>query len=140
MKIGDYDLYSIETSEFCLDGGAMFGIIPKTLWKEKLAPDELNRVGMVTRSLLLVGEGRKVLIDTGNGSKWAKKYINMYNINFSKYNILISLKKNGFTPDDITDVICTHLHFDHVGGNTFYANDVIEPTFPNATYWISKDN
>ena len=93
MKIGDYDLYSKETSEFCLDGGAMFGITPPTLWKEKLAPDELNRVGMVMRSLLLVGEGRKVLIDTGNGSKWAKKYINMYNINFSKYNILTSLKK-----------------------------------------------
>ena len=64
MKIGQYDLYSIETSEFSLDGGAMFGIIPKTLWKEKLSPDRLNRVDMVTRSLLMVTYNRKVLIDT----------------------------------------------------------------------------
>ena len=140
MKIGQYDLYSIETSEFSLDGGAMFGIIPKTLWKEKLTPDRLNRVDMVTRSLLMVNDDRKVLIDTGNGSKWAKKYIDMYNIDFSKYDILSSLKKSGFETDDITDVICTHLHFDHVGGNTFYQNDIIEPTFPNATYWMSRDN
>ena len=140
MKIGQYDLYSIETSEFSLDGGAMFGIIPKTLWKEKLSSDRLNRVDMVTRSLLLVNGDRKVLIDTGNGSKWAKKYLDMYNIDFSKYNILSSLKKNGFETEDITDVICTHLHFDHAGGNTCYQNDIIEPTFPNATYWISKDN
>lgn len=140
MKIGQYDLYSIETSEFSLDGGAMFGVIPKILWKEKLTPDRLNRVDMVTRSLLMVNDDRKVLIDTGNGSKWAKKYIDMYNIDFSKYNILSSLKKSGFETDDITDVICTHLHFDHIGGNTFYQNDIIEPTFPNATYWISKDN
>ena len=95
---------------------------------------------MVTRSLLMVTDNRKVLIDTGNGSKWAKKYLDMYNIDFSKYNILSSLKKSGFETDDITDVICTHLHFDHIGGNTFYQNDIIEPTFPNATYWISKDN
>ena len=134
------DLYSIETSEFSLDGGAMFGIIPKTLWKEKLLPDRLNRVDMVTRSLLLVNGDRKVLIDTGNGSKWAKKYLDIYNIDFSNYDILSSLKKNGFKMDDITDVICTHMHFDHIGGNTYYQNDIIEPTFPNATYWISKDN
>lgn len=140
MKIGQYDLYSIETSEFSLDGGAMFGIIPKTLWKEKLLPDRLNRVDMVTRSLLLVNGDRKVLIDTGNGSKWAKKYLDIYNIDFSNYDILSSLKKNGFKMDDITDVICTHMHFDHIGGNTYYQNDIIEPTFPNATYWISKDN
>ena len=93
MKIGQYDLYSIETSEFSLDGGAMFGIIPKTLWKEKFSSDRLNRVDMVTRSLLLVNGDRKVLIDTGNGSKWAKKYLDMYNIDFSKYNIFSSLKK-----------------------------------------------
>ena len=140
MKIGQYDLYSIETSEFSLDGGAMFGIIPKILWKEKLNPDRLNRVDMVTRSLLMVDGDRKVLIDTGNDSKWAKKYIDMYNIDFSKYDILSSLKKSGFETDDITDVICTHLHFDHVGGNTIYQNDIIEPTFPNATYWMSRDN
>ena len=113
MKIGQFDLYSIETSEFSLDGGAMFGIIPKTLWKEKLSPDRLNRVDMVTRSLLLVNGDRKVLIDTGNGSNWAKKYLDMYNINLSKYNILSSLKKSGFETEDITDVICTRYYRAH---------------------------
>lgn len=77
MKIGNYDLYSIETSEFSLDGREMFGVIPKTLWKEKLAPNTLNRVEMVTRSLLLVGEGTNVLIDTDKGSKWVCKWIDV---------------------------------------------------------------
>ena len=140
MKIGEYTLYSIETSEFGLDGGAMFGIIPKLLWEKEIASDENNRIKMVTRSLLLVNESRKILIDTGNGSKWAKKYIDLYNIDFSRYSIESSLKKYGFKTDDITDVICTHLHFDHVGGNTIFDGDKIVPTFPNATYWIGEKN
>ena len=70
MKIGKYDLYSVETSEFGLDGGAMFGIIPKPVWEKKVSADELNRVNMVTRSLLLVSDEKKILIDTGNGTKW----------------------------------------------------------------------
>ena len=140
MKIGEYTLYSIETSEFGLDGGAMFGIIPKLLWEKEIASDENNRIKMVTRSLLLVNESRKILIDTGNGSKWAKKYIDLYNIDFSRYSIESSLKKYGFKTDDITDVICTHLHFDHVGGNTIFDGDKIVPTFHNATYWIGEKN
>ena len=93
MKIGEYTLYSIETSEFGLDGGAMFGIIPKLLWEKEIASDENNRINMVTRSLLLVNGSRKILIETGNGSKWTKKYIDLYNIDFSRYSIESSLKK-----------------------------------------------
>ena len=140
MKIGEYTLYSIETSEFGLDGGAMFGIIPKPLWEKEIASDENNRIKMVTRSLLLVNGSKKILIDTGNGSKWTKKYIDLYNIDFSKYSVESSLKKYGFKTDDITDVICTHLHFDHVGGNTIYDGDTIVPMFTNATYWVSEKN
>ena len=140
MNIGDYRLYSIETSEFGLDGGAMFGIIPKVLWEKKVPSDSLNRIEMVTRSLLLVSETHKILIDTGNGSKWTKKYIDLYNIDLSRYNIDSSLKKYGFYPEDITDVICTHLHFDHAGGNTSYDQNTVVPTFPNANYWISEKN
>ena len=73
MKIGKYDLYSVETTEFGLDG-AMFGIIPKPVWEKKVSADELNRVNMVTRSLLLVSDEKKILIDTGNGTKWEEKY------------------------------------------------------------------
>ena len=140
MKIGQYKLYSIETSEFGLDGGAMFGIIPKVMWEKKTSVDSLNRIKMVTRSLLLVSDSHKILIDTGNGSKWTKKYLELYNINLSRYNINSSLKKYGFTTDDITDVICTHLHFDHAGGNTIYHENNLVPTFSNATYWISEKN
>ena len=140
MKIGQYTLYSIETSEFGLDGGAMFGIIPKPLWEKESPADEMNRIGMVTRSLLLVSDSRKILIDTGNGTKWDEKYKKIYNIDTSRYNIESSLAKYGFTATDITDVFCTHLHFDHVGGNTKIEDGKIVPTFPNAKYWVSQEN
>ena len=140
MKIGQYKLFSIETSEFALDGGAMFGIVPKIIWQKKSPSDSLNRIRMVTRSLLLVSDSHKILIDTGNGSKWTKKYLDLYNIDLSMFNIKSSLSKYGFTANDITDVICTHLHFDHVGGNTIYHKGSLVPTFPNADYWISESN
>ena len=140
MKIGNYDLFSIETSEFGLDGGAMFGIIPKPIWERKAQPDGLNRIKMVTRSLLLSSEDRKILVDTGNGTKWEEKYKDMYNIDTDRYNIEKSLKKYGFSAEEITDVICTHLHFDHVGGNTKIDSGKIVPTFSNAKYWVTKEN
>ena len=140
MKIGNYKLYSIVTSQFSLDGGAMFGIIPKVIWEKEVSADQLNRINMVTRSLLLIGNGRNIIIDTGNGDKWDKKYKSIYNIRLDKVNLNNSLSKVGLSPDNITDVICTHLHFDHAGGNTTYNNDQIVPTFPNAQYWVHKDN
>tara|TARA_B100000427_G_C15397897_1_gene546313 strand:- start:109 stop:957 length:849 start_codon:yes stop_codon:yes gene_type:complete len=140
MKIGKYDLYSVETSEFGLDGGAMFGIIPKPVWEKKVPADELNRVNMVTRSLLLVSDEKKILIDTGNGTKWEEKYKQIYNINTDQYNIEKSLGKYGFSSEQITDVICTHMHFDHIGGNTKIKSGEVVPTFPNAKYWISEEN
>ncbi len=140
MIIGKYTLYSIETSEFGLDGGSMFGIIPKPLWVKEAPVDEMNRIKMVTRSLLLVSDDRKILVDTGNGTKWEEKYRKIYNIDTSRYSIETSLAKHGFSADDISDVICTHLHFDHAGGNTKIENETIVPTFPNATYWVSREN
>jgi len=140
MRIGDYDLYSIETSEFSLDGGAMFGIIPKPIWEREAPSDALNRIDMVTRSLLLCSDERKILIDTGNGTKWEEKYREIYNIDTSRYNIDNSLTKYGFNADDITDIICTHLHFDHAGGNTKIDDGTIVPTFPNAKYWVTKEH
>ena len=110
MKIGNYKLYSIVTSQFSLDGGAMFGIIPKVIWEKEASADQLNRINMVTRSLLLIGNGRNIIIDTGNGDKWDKKYKSIYNIRLDKVNLNNSLSKVGLSPDNITDVICTHLH------------------------------
>ena len=140
MKIGDYDLYSIETSEFSLDGGAMFGIVPKPIWEREAPSDALNRIDMVTRSLLLCSDEKKILIDTGNGTKWEEKYRDIYNIDTSRYNIENSLTKYGFSADDITDIINTHLHFDHAGGNTKIDDGSIVPTFPNAKYWVTKEH
>ena len=108
MKIGKYKLFSLETSEFSLDGGAMYGIIPKILWEKQTKSDDLNRIKMVTRSLLLISESKKILIDTGNGTKWSEK-LKTHNIDNTKYSIDFSLAKYGYKPDDIPDVICTHL-------------------------------
>ena len=140
MNIGGYELYSIETSHFSLDGGAMFGIIPKTMWEKDAPADHQNRITMVTRSLLLVGHGRKIIVDTGNGDKWHDKFKAIYNIDTESVNLNASLAKYNFTTDDITDVFCTHMHFDHIGGNTKLVNGKLEPVFPNATYWMQKEN
>jgi len=140
MKIANYQLYPILTSYFRLDGGAMFGMIPKTLWNRKMPADDLNRIQMVTRSLLLINDDKKILIDTGNGFKWNEKFKSIYEIDNSKVDLESSLKEVGCSNDDITDVICSHLHFDHIGGNTKIENDEIVPTFPNAKYWIGKQN
>ena len=87
MKIGNYKIYSILTSQFSLDGGAMFGIIPKTLWEKEAPADSYNRINMVTRSLLLIGNNRNIIIDTGNGDKWNKKFRSIYNIKLDKVNL-----------------------------------------------------
>lgn len=141
MKIGPYEIFSIETSRFALDGGAMFGIIPKSLWGKRISSDDRNRIPLTTRSLLLVGNGRNIIVDTGNGDKWNPKKRSIFKIDTNTVNIHGSLGKIGLAPEDVTDVVCTHLHFDHAGGNTrIDENGETVPTFPNATYWIQKNN
>ena len=140
MNIAGYDLYPILTSHFKLDGGAMFGIIPKTLWNKKMPSNELNRIQMVTRSLLLESKDKRILIDTGNGEKWQEKFKKIYEIDTKLMGLDSSLTEVGFISEDITDVICTHLHFDHIGGNTKFEDGKIVPSFPNAKYWMSQVN
>ena len=140
MKIAEYELHPILTSQFRLDGGAMFGIIPKTLWERKMPSDELNRIQMVTRSLLLVSENKRILVDTGNGDKWQEKFKKIYEIDTKSVSLDSSLNEVGFTVEDITDVFCTHLHFDHIGGNTKIEDGQIIPSFPNAKYWMNEVN
>jgi glyoxylase-like metal-dependent hydrolase (beta-lactamase superfamily II) len=141
MRIGNYNLYAIETGTFALDGGAMFGVVPKTLWEKAIRPDEKNRITMASRALLLVGNGRKILFDDGNGSKMNEKLRAIYKIDASKNDLVSSLKKLNITPAEITDVILTHLHFDHAGGSTFRDSDgVVRPTFPNAKYYVQREH
>jgi len=140
VQIGPYKVSEIVTSEFALDGGAMFGGVPKTLWSRQVNVDDQNRIDMVTRTLLLESADRKILVDTGNGDKWADKYKSIYRIDWSNFSLVDGLRKRGILPTEITDVICTHLHFDHVGGNTKLDEGRVVPTFPNANYWIQKAN
>lgn len=139
MKIGKYQLYTINSSIFGLDGGAMFGIIPKPLWEKTNTADEVNRVTLATRNLLLVSESKKILIDTGMGNKWDEKSKSIYKID-NKVSIEKALALKGFSPEEITDVLLTHLHFDHTGGSTKYENDKLIPSFPNAKYYVQKQN
>ena len=138
MKIGKYELYPIETGRFSLDGGAMFGIIPRPLWQKSNPPDERNRIELAARGLLLIGDGKKILIDNGNGPKFTEKQIDIYKLDMSQHELVRSLKTVGVSPSDITDVILTHLHFDHAGGSTYKENGKLLPTFPKAKYYIQK--
>src|SRR3972149_2034252 len=134
MKIGKYNIHIVNSGYFYLDGGAMFGIIPKPLWEKTNPPDEANRIKLVTRNLLLINGNRKILIDTGMGDKWDEKSKNIYVINQEPESLCNSLSKLKLKPEDITDVILTHLHFDHTGGSTKLENGKLVPTFPNARY------
>lgn len=139
MQIGEYKLHSIQTGLFRLDGGAMFGIVPKTLWSKTNPPDEKNRIDMCMRALLLVSDKRRILIDNGIGHKNSDKFNNIYGVDHSEYILEKELFKLGFVKDDITDVILTHLHFDHAGGSTYYDEEgQLQVTFPNATHYLQK--
>ena len=140
MQIGDYKVTAINSGYFKLDGGAMYGIIPRPLWEKANPPDSLNRIKMITRNLLLQGNGRKILIDTGMGNKWDDKSRSIYEIDQETISLQSELKKIGLRPDDITDVLLTHLHFDHTGGSTKIENGKLVPTFPQAKYYVQKQN
>ena len=133
------EIYPIETGNLKLDGGAMFGVVPKTLWQKLYPCDENNLCNWAMRCLLIVDEDRKILIDNGIGDKQDEKFLKHYYINGDN-DLESSLAKYGFTPDDITDMILTHLHFDHCGGSIKYADNKkdFELAFKNANYWVSK--
>ncbi len=113
MQIGEYKLYSVQTGLFRLDGGAMFGVVPKPLWSKTNPSDDRNRIDMCMRSLLLVSKQKKILIDNGVGYKLSAKLNDIYGVDHSKYTFEAELKKLDYKPEDITDVILTHLHFDN---------------------------
>src|ERR1041385_6232653 len=138
MKIGAYELTTIETGRFALDGGAMFGSVPKPLWEKTNPADEHNRITLAARSLLIVGSGRKILVDNGNGTKFSPKLADIYRLDTSESELHRSLKQAGVTAESITDVILTQLHWDHAGGSTFIENGEIKPTFPHARYYVQK--
>jgi len=132
------NLYPIHSGYFKLDGGAMFGVVPKTLWERFNPPDENNLCTWAMRCLLVEHRNRKILIDSGIGDKQSEKFFSLYQPH-GEQTLPGSLQEHGFSPEDITDVIHTHLHFDHCGGAIKYDdNGNLAPTFPNATYWTHK--
>lgn len=133
-------LYSIETGRFRLDGGAMFGVVPKTLWQRTNPADGQNRIDMAMRCLLIEDENRLVLVDNGLGHKYNDKFAGLYGVDHEHSTLDRSLHALGFSKNDITDVILTHLHFDHCGGSTEWhtGKDRFVVVFENAQFWVQE--
>jgi len=132
-------LYSINAGHFKLDGGAMFGVVPKSMWNKLNPSDENNMCNWAMRCLLIEDEGRMILVDNGMGNKQDEKFFGYYYLNGDD-TLEKSLKKYGFSKDDITDVFLTHLHFDHCGGSIEKINDQFVPAFKNAMYWSNENH
>lgn len=134
-------LYTIDTGYFKLDGGAMFGVVPKVLWSRTNPSDDNNLCPWAMRSLLIEDGDRLILIDNGIGDKQDDKFLRHYYLH-GDVNLNRSLKIHGFTPDDITDVFLTHLHFDHCGGSVIWNKDRsgFKMAFKNARYWSNADH
>ena len=134
------NLYPIIAGNFMLDGGAMFGVVPKSIWQKTNPADNNNMVKISARCLLIEDGNRLVLIDAGMGNKQSEKFFSYY-YRWGEDTLESSLKKNGFSPNDITDIFLTHLHFDHCGGAVVKTRDgSFETSFKNAKYWSNENH
>lgn len=139
MQIADYDIFTLQTGYVSLDGGAMFGVVPKSLWRKTNPADELNRIKLALRTMIIRGRERIILVDAGVGKKMNQKLSAIYNVDYTQYELINELSRAGIQPDEITDVLVTHLHFDHIGGATYYDHGQLKLTFPNATYHVQGE-
>lgn len=138
MKLGAFDIYPVTDGRFRLDGGAMFGVVPKALWQQCCPADELNRIPLSLTCLLIRAHGKNVLVDTGLGDKEDTKFQSMFAVERMP-TLQESLRQHGLSRDDIHMVINTHLHFDHAGGNTVTnGSRELLPAFPKATYYVQR--
>ena len=137
MHFGDMEIRYLDGGPFGLDGGAMFGVVPKPLWEQKSPPDEKNRIRMRANSLLVRAGGKNILIETGNGTKLDAKLRSIYKVGEGDP-LMDAMHALGVEAKDIDIVINTHLHFDHSGGNTHYVDGRATPTFPRARYLVQK--
>jgi glyoxylase-like metal-dependent hydrolase (beta-lactamase superfamily II) len=160
MFLGDYRIEIVPDTEFRLDGGAMFGVVPRVLWEKTSPPDELNRIQMNMNCLFVETPDEKILVETGIGEKWSAKQIRNYGIFRTQTFAQTLFEKTGCRPEDITIVVNTHLHFDHAGGNTIFKDELkitnyelpesenpqspirnpqsVVSQFPNARYFVSE--
>jgi glyoxylase-like metal-dependent hydrolase (beta-lactamase superfamily II) len=137
MKLGAFDIQPVTDGRFRLDGGAMFGVVPKVLWELCCQPDERNRIQLGLNCLLIRARGKNILVDTGLGDKEDAKFQDIFAVERIP-TLRDSLKANGLRPEDIHMVINTHLHFDHAGGNTVREDGAVVPTFPRAKYFSQR--
>ena len=139
--LGDFNLHPLDAGILRLDGGAMFGVVPKPLWEKKIPADERNRIPLAMRCMLVETPDALVLIDTGIGNKADEKFVDIYGIENEGDPTALedAIRAAGFQPSDVTLVIDTHLHFDHAGGNTYQRPDGgIEPSFPGVRHIVQK--
>ncbi len=137
MHLGDLEVRYLDGGGFGLDGGAMFGVVPRVLWEKKSPPDDRNRIRMRANSLLVRAHGKTILVETGNGTKMDAKLRDIYNVQDGDP-LIDALARDGVHPEQIDLVINTHLHFDHCGGNTRTVGDRILPTFRRARYVVQR--
>jgi len=138
VRLGDLDLTLVNDGEFRLDGGAMFGVVPRALWGKVKPPDEENRIRMATNCLLVARGGDLLLIDSGIGDKHDAKFERIYGIDPGGVRLPESIRRAGFELGDVTHVLLSHLHFDHCGWSTRERGGRLVPTFPRARYWLSR--
>lgn len=139
MQIGDYSVEVIQDAEFRLDGGAMFGVVPRQLWSQVCPPDDENRIRMNMNCVFVDTGAEKILIETGIGDKWPAKHASRYAIDRVRPLAETLKDQTGVSADEITIVVNTHLHFDHAGGNTkLDGAGAVVPSFPNARYFVSQ--
>ena len=136
MKLGDLEFHILSDGHVLLDGGAMFGVIPKPMWEKKMPADARNRITLSMNCLLISAGGKRILVETGAGDKLNAKLRDIYGLDGPR--LTDRLRDHGLKPDDIDIVIDTHLHFDHCGGNTRVENGKAIPAFPNAQYFVQK--
>ncbi|MEO0291044.1 MAG: MBL fold metallo-hydrolase [candidate division WOR-3 bacterium] len=134
FNLGDFKLIHLSFGTFKLDGGAMFGVVPKVLWSKNVKPDRINRITLGLNPLLVIGKDFKILIDNGTGNKYSEKEFEIYGIKLKND----PFKIYGIRKEEITHVVLTHLHFDHAGGSTEYIDDKLSISYPNAIFYVQN--
>jgi len=138
MRLGDLKIQLVNDGRFGLDGGAMFGVVPRTLWERERPPDDKNRIRMVTNCLLVESGDELLLLDSGIGDKNDAKFRAIFGMEEGATRLPEQIRRAGYEPGDVTHVLLSHLHFDHCGWNTRVQGDRVVPTFPNARYWMER--
>lgn len=138
MKRGNWSFRVFTDGVFRLDGGSMFGVVPRVMWERQHPPDDQNRIELVLRCLLAENGPRRILVDTGIGDRWEEKQRSIYGFARRPGQLLAELAAAGVSAESITDVVLTHLHFDHCGGALRREGDASVPAFPRARHWVQK--